>query len=82
METIRADYVASEDALASSRDEDRRELETNFGFQGGEDYHHATPANIDVAMTFLCEKYGSVDGYLDAIGFDGEWRRKLRECLR
>lgn len=26
-------------------------------------------------------KYGSIDGYLDSIGFDADWRERLRGAL-
>ena len=82
VDAIRADFVASEEGLAVSRVTDMQELEAEFGFSGGNDYHHAREENIDTALKFLCEKYGSVDQYLDTIGFDDGWRQKLRECLR
>ena len=81
VEVIRADFLASEAGLEASRDADKAELQAHFGFSGGEDYHHAAPENIDAALTFLCQQYGSLDGYLDTIGFDETWRQKLRDTL-
>ena len=80
-DTIRADYVASEEGLADSRADDIKELESAFDFSCGDDYHHAQFDNIDTALKFLCDKYGSVDEYLDTIGFDETWRQKLRTSL-
>ena len=81
LDVIRADYVASEEGLAVCRADDMQELELEFGFSGGNDYHHAHLDNINAALTFLCNEYGSIDNYLDSIGFDEEWRLKLRENL-
>jgi len=30
-------------------------------------------------MTYLREKFGSINGFLDAYGFDETWREKLRK---
>lgn len=81
-QVIRDDYVASEAGLDKSRETDIKELTDDFGFNGNKDFHHATPENIDCAFSFMAEKYGSVDAYLDSIGFDDNWRQRLRTCLR
>jgi len=80
-EVIRDDFVASEAGLDRSRETDMKELNDDFGFSGGVDFHHATAENIDTAFAFLRDTYGSVDAYLDSIGFDQSWRGKLRKCL-
>ncbi|CAM9557151.1 unnamed protein product [Sphacelaria rigidula] len=32
-------------------------------------------------LRFIRHKYGSVEGYLDSIGFDSTWRQRLRDAL-
>ena len=38
----------------------------------------ADPANMVTTLAWLKRSHGSVEGYLDTIGFDAEWRRRLR----
>ncbi len=41
----------------------------------------ATVEGIQGALTHMRSTYGSVDQYLDNIGFDGTWRNRLRKVL-
>jgi hypothetical protein len=38
-----------------------------------------TPARVmEDTLSYITKKYGSINGYLDSIGFDITWRRRLR----
>lgn len=39
----------------------------------------ATPDTAREVLRFIRHSWGSIDGYLDSIGFDSSWRNKLRQ---
>ena len=79
---IIADYKRSEgiDEIALGELQQRMEAAASPGkpvldrriFSG------ANPENMVTTLAWIREKHGSVEGYLDSIGFDQAWRRKLR----
>ena len=42
----------------------------------------APKAAMEAAVAFIAARHGSVDGYLDSIGFTPQWRDRLRRAMR
>ena len=36
---------------------------------------------MEQTLGFIEQRHGSVDAFLDSIGFDSEWRARLRQAL-
>ena len=46
-----------------------------------EEWARAKPSTISKTLDFIDDTFGSVEDYLDSIGFDMTWREKLRDVL-
>jgi len=46
-----------------------------------EDAFRALPQVLRDVHDFVCNKYGSIEGYLNEIGFDSSWRAMLKNSL-
>jgi len=44
-------------------------------------WQESPPSAIKDTLTYIVNKYGSINGYLDTIGFDLQWRKRLRYRL-
>ncbi|CAM9730061.1 unnamed protein product [Ectocarpus fasciculatus] len=80
-EAIVDDYAKSDTAYKQLADRDamvgalaQQELDPDT-FLG------APPHVMEGVLRFIRVKYGSIDLYLDSIGFDAEWRARLRSAL-
>ncbi|KAK3248023.1 hypothetical protein CYMTET_42495 [Cymbomonas tetramitiformis] len=47
-----------------------------------ENFAGSPPEAMEHTLRHLRAEYGSVESYLDSIGFDNEWRNMLRSRLR
>jgi protein tyrosine/serine phosphatase len=75
------DYVKSDSAYADINDSKalvaglkQVDVDPNI-------FLRAFPEVMEQSLTFVRSTYGSVDNYLDSVGFDESWRRKLRLAL-
>ncbi|CAM9735002.1 unnamed protein product [Ascophyllum nodosum] len=80
-EAIVDDYARSESAYKELGDQDamvgalaQEDLDPDI-FLGAPRYV------MEHILRFIRERYGSVEGYLDSIGFDAGWRQRLRDAL-
>lgn len=71
-EFIIRDYCASEPGLLSIKD--AIETETEY-FPAN--VNESNPENIKLFLSKMKEEFGSINAYLDLIGFDSFWRSKL-----
>lgn len=46
-----------------------------------EEWARAKPSTVRKTLEFIDETYGSIEDYLDSIGFDSTWRERLRDAL-
>ena len=46
-----------------------------------EEWARAKPSTIRKTLEFIDETYGSIEDYLNSIGFDSTWRERLRDAL-
>ena len=62
-----------------TNDENNNESEEADDFSN--EFTRAHKAVIDNTHLFLLNEYGSVNFYLDSIGFDSSWRQRLKRTL-
>jgi len=78
LDEICHDYELSETAMGSLMERAIR----NFRNQGLPDDFAKSPAAVMRSMfDYVDERYGSVENYLDKIGFDESWRNRLSDAL-
>jgi hypothetical protein len=74
MEDIISDYNKSEAGLLPIIEDMIRE----FSEQGlPEEFAKAPSIVMENTLSYITERYGSIEGYLDSIGFDASWRARL-----
>ena len=74
MEDILTDYAKSEEGLSPIMPR----MVEEFAEQGLPDTFAKSPRiAMEQALAYVNKKYGSIDGYLDTIGFDKSWRDRL-----
>ncbi|KAK4510537.1 Cytochrome b5 heme-binding domain-containing protein [Mucor velutinosus] len=72
------DYAKTQKALAPIYDEMLEEVRRS-GLS--EDFAQAPPQNMRDLLSFLNKEYGSIENYLDAIGFGKELRDRVRSVI-
>ncbi|KAI8647151.1 protein-tyrosine phosphatase-like protein [Parasitella parasitica] len=77
-DTIINDYAKTQKGLAPIYDDMLAEVR-----QSGlsEDFAQAPPQNMRDLLDFLNKEYGSIDEYLDAIGFGSELRDRVKSVI-
>ncbi|KAL8562531.1 hypothetical protein ACOMHN_045796 [Nucella lapillus] len=73
---IAADYAQSETNLADCRERLRREMVSHFHLS--EDFLSARAETMEQLLCYIKDKYGSVSGYLNHIGFGPREQEMLR----
>ena len=79
-EAILDDYILSNDAYEAL--DDRKAMVMALEqYKLDEEFLSAPRYVMEQTLAFIGNKYGSIEQYLDGIGFGPEWRKKLREAL-
>lgn len=84
-EDIVKDYHESEkmlDSVPSNKTQQNDERKVQKGKLNKSFFSGSPKAAMVSTLTFLREKYGSIDSYLDFIGFDASWRQRFRNALQ
>jgi hypothetical protein len=76
-EYVIADYASSAEFIPAAA---FKEMLARPGFTA-EEWAHSPPLVIMKTLELIDQTYGSVNGYLDAIGFTHEWRERMRSQL-
>ena len=83
-DTIIHDYVLSNKMMGGSAiaDAGLKQQRQQLGHMDRNLFSGANRQTMIKTLAFLRQKYGSiVPGYVDAIGFDNPWRKRLLACL-
>lgn len=78
VEAIEYDYELTDEKLVEERGERMAEIR-EMGLS--EEFGRTVKGFVKGVKGHLEDKYGGLDGYLDAAGFGAEERRKVREAL-
>lgn len=75
---IIADYAESENSLHDIMES----IESEFASQGLPEEFAKTPAQVmRNTFKYIQEKYGSIEFYLQSIGFDSSWQQRLKNTV-
>ncbi|KAI7861365.1 protein-tyrosine phosphatase-like protein [Spinellus fusiger] len=77
-EIIVRDYARTQKELEPVRDILLKEIRDS-GFS--DEFAETPPKNMEYLLHHFNSTYGSVDGYLDSVGFDEECREKVRKII-
>eukprot|EP00903_Cladosiphon_okamuranus_P008461 g8129.t1 len=80
-EAIVDDYAKSDAAYKELADRDAMVGALSQQDLDPDTFLGAPPHVMEEVLRFIRVKYGSIDDYLDSIGFDAEWRARLRSAL-
>ncbi|CAN0229905.1 unnamed protein product [Ectocarpus sp. 12 AP-2014] len=80
-EAIVDDYAKSDSAYKQLADRDAMVGALAQQDLDPDTFLGAPPHVMEGVLRFIRVKYGSIDDYLDSIGFDAEWRARLRSAL-
>ncbi|XP_070572569.1 triple specificity protein phosphatase PtpB-like [Ptychodera flava] len=78
-EEIIKDYSLSQTLLIPVRSRIYKEIVTRYEF--AEDFINSEPKTMDGLLSYINKKYGSMEGYLESIGFNQEDQAKLKKVL-
>ncbi|XP_076452737.1 uncharacterized protein LOC143288275 [Babylonia areolata] len=80
IEEIVADYALSEEGLMPAKDKLHRDIVEYL--QLSEEFTTAKPETMELMFQYIVDRYGSVDNYLDHIGFGVSEQKMLRANLQ
>ncbi|XP_069135388.1 uncharacterized protein [Argopecten irradians] len=78
-ENVIKDYTVSEKALAPIKPRLHDEIVKRFNWD--ESFMYAKPETLQTALNHINDKYGSIENYLESIGFSRQEQQCLRENL-